>query len=121
MIRLYAGGLPVVPGTMDNPLWRRSSWWLEWADFIKEQSHEPATLDEYVAWSQARQATLIAMAIRACKSRFPAIGGIILWMGHDAFPCAANTSIIDFHGNPKPAGAGGGRRFGRRRSTIWLR
>jgi hypothetical protein len=24
-------------------------------------------------------------------------------MGHDAFPCTANTSIVDFDGNPKPA------------------
>jgi beta-mannosidase len=45
----------------------------------------------------------LGLAIRASKARFPGIGGIILWMGHDSFPCAANTSIIDFHGKPKPA------------------
>jgi len=56
-----------------------------------------------VEWSQTRQANAIGQAIRSCKTRFPGIGGIILWMGHDAFPCNANTSIIDFHGQPKPA------------------
>ena len=28
---------------------------------------------------------------------------MILWMGHDSFPCPCNTSLIDFEGNPKPA------------------
>ena len=43
------------------------------------------------------------IAAQACRSRFPRCGGFIIWMGHDCFPCAANTSIIDFEGNPKPA------------------
>ena len=103
IIRRYAGGLPVTPGTMDNPLWRRFYWWLEWSDFTKEKGHEPVSLEEYVDWSQARQAEALVMAARTCKARFPAMGGIILWMGHDAFPCQANTSIIDFWGRPKPA------------------
>jgi beta-mannosidase len=103
LIRHYAGGLPTTPGTMDNPLWRRFAFWLELGDFIKEHGHEPSTLDEYVDWSRTRQATAIAMAITACKTRFPGIGGIILWMGHDAFPCTANTSIIEFDGRLKPA------------------
>ncbi len=103
IIRHYAGGLPVTPGTLDNPLWRRFPWWIEWSDFTKEKGHEPASLEEYVEWSQARQAVGIATAIRGTKARFPGIGGIILWMGHDVFPCTANTAIIDFHGKPKPA------------------
>jgi hypothetical protein len=28
---------------------------------------------------------------------------VILWCGHDCFPCAVNTSIVDFEGVPKPA------------------
>ena len=103
LIRRYSGGLAVTPGTMENPLWRRFAWWLEWSDFIKEKGREPSNLEDYVEWSQARQANAIGQAIRSCKTRYPGIGGIILWMGHDAFPCNANTSIIDFHGQPKPA------------------
>ncbi len=103
LIRHWAGGLPVTPATSDNPLWRRFTWWLEWSDFTREKGCEPASLEEYVAWSQARQAAALVMAVRACKARFPGIGGIILWMGHDCFPCQANTSIVDFEGRPKPA------------------
>jgi hypothetical protein len=28
---------------------------------------------------------------------------VILWCGHDCFPCAVNTSIVDFEAAPKPA------------------
>lgn len=103
VIRRYAGGLPEVPGTRENPLWRRTSWWIEWPVFIEEQGREPDSLEEYVAWSQERQRRALAIAARACKERFPRCGGFLLWMGHDSFPCTANTAIIDFHGNLKPA------------------
>jgi beta-mannosidase len=64
---------------------------------------EPANLEEYVAWSQERQRAALTFAVRTTKARFPGIGGIILWMGHDCFPCTSNTSVIDLHGHPKPA------------------
>ncbi|HEY3332863.1 MAG TPA: hypothetical protein VGK19_22715 [Capsulimonadaceae bacterium] len=103
LIREYAGQFAVVPGTLDNPLWRRSSWWIEWHVFIAEMGRDPDDLEEYVAWSQARQATALEIAVRACKARFGRCGGILLWMGHDSFPCTANTSIIDFWRRLKPA------------------
>ncbi|MBA3685646.1 MAG: hypothetical protein H0W72_10475 [Planctomycetes bacterium] len=103
IIRRSSGGMPCLPANADNPLWRRCMWWIEWKDFLAQHAREPASLEEYVQWSQARQAEAIAMAIRASKARFPGIGGIILWMGHDAWPCAANTAIIDVDGAPKPA------------------
>jgi beta-mannosidase len=43
------------------------------------------------------------IAVRAAKARFPRCGGSLLWCGHDCFPCAVNTSIVDFDGQPKPA------------------
>ena len=46
---------------------------------------------------------LLDMAARACKERFPRCGGMMVWMGHDAFACPANTSILDFEGEAKPA------------------
>lgn len=103
LIRHYAGDLPVTPGTEESELWRLASWWIEWPVFVAEVGREPVDLEEYVRWSQARQAEALAIAARACKARFPACGGIIIWMGHDAFPCAANTAILDFNGQPKPA------------------
>jgi hypothetical protein len=60
-------------------------------------------LEEYVAWGQERQAEALRIAASACKRRFPRCGGFIVWMGHDCFPCCANTSILDFDGRPKPA------------------
>jgi beta-mannosidase len=60
-------------------------------------------LEEYVQWSQQRQADALAIAVHACKSRFPRCGGVLIWMGHDAFPCTANTSLLDFAGELKPA------------------
>jgi beta-mannosidase len=92
-----------MPGTHSNPLWNRQPWWVDWPTFIQETGHEPASLEEFVDWSQKRQSDALAIAVSTAKGRFPACGGIILWMGHDGFPCTANLSIIDFDGNPKPA------------------
>ncbi|MHB0859495.1 MAG: glycoside hydrolase family 2 protein [Anaerolineae bacterium] len=103
IIRRYRGALPEMPATEDNPLWRRVYWWIEWDTFVRETGREPRDLDEYVAWSQQRQAQLLAIAARTTKARFPYCGGFIVWMGHDCFPCAANTSIVDYGGCPKPA------------------
>lgn len=104
LIRHYRGELPEVPGTTANPLWRRTSWWIEWPGFVEEQGREPENLEKYVAWSQERQKRALSIAAGACKGRFPRCGGFIIWMGHDSFPCTANTSIVDFEGKVKPAG-----------------
>jgi len=104
IVRAYAGDLEPMPVASLNPLWRRhSSWWTEADQFAAERGRAPADLAEYITWSQARQARALAIAVGACKGRFPRCGGILLWCGHDCFPCAANTSVIDFHGDPKPA------------------
>jgi len=106
LIKRYAGNEKVWPPTVDNPLWRHSSaWWVQWKIFKKEVMKAPAStrLACYVALSQERQARFLAIAAQSCKDRFPKCAGFIVWMGHDAFPCPANTSIIDFDHHPKPA------------------
>ncbi len=103
LIRKYKGDLKETPGTHQNPLWNRQPWWIDWPKFIQEKGHEPASLEEFVNWSQDRQAAALTLAARVVKSRFPACGGLIIWMGHDSFPCTSNTAIVDFDGNPKPA------------------
>ncbi len=104
LIRCHAGNLKPFPCGLDNPLWGQPvPWWNDWRHFIDENGREPADLEEYVAWSQRRQADCLRHAAACCKRRFPRCGGFIVWMGHDSFPMAANTSIIDFDGNPKPA------------------
>lgn len=111
LIRRYKGDLQETPGSSANPLWRRTSWWIEWPLFVKEHGREPASLEEYVAWSQDRQAKALAIVARALKDKFPRCGGVIFWMGHDCFPCTANTSLIDFEGAPKPAALAVGKIF----------
>jgi beta-mannosidase len=104
LIRKYAGSLPVLPVHPSNPLYCLTlCWWTENQQFEAEKGHAPRTLEEYVSWSQARQAEALVIAVRSCKARFPRCGGVILWCGHDCFPCAVNTSIVDFEGVPKPA------------------
>ena len=104
LIRRHAGTEPVFPCSTDIPLWRYPScWWTEPAAFEQEKNRPPETLEEYVQWSRNRQAEALSHAVKCMKSRFPRCGGAILWMGHDSFPCASNTSVIDFEGNPKPA------------------
>ncbi len=78
-------------------------WWNEHGTFRLEHGRDPESADEYVAWSQRRQSIMLHYIAAACKKRFPACGGIIIWMGHDCFPGAANTSILDYDGEFKPA------------------
>lgn len=103
ILRGYAGGLDPFPPVHANALWRRTPWWIEDAAFRAENGRDPETLEEYVAWSQRRQARALAIAAGACRARFPRCGGFLVWMGHDCFPCATNTAILDFWGRPKPA------------------
>lgn len=104
LIRHYAGALNPLPISTGNPLWNNPvTWWLEDQAFAAEHNRPPESLEEYVTWSQQRQAQFLCLAMRACKKRFPAIGGVLIWCGHDCFPCPANTSLLDFEGKPKPA------------------
>jgi beta-mannosidase len=103
LIDRFKGDLPTWPADRNNPLWSRTAWWIEWPTFCQTMGREPRDLEEYVSWSQSRQAQALRTAVEACKTRFPKCGGFIVWMGHDSFPCTANTSVVDYDGAPKPA------------------
>ena len=60
VITEYAGELPVMPASADNPLWRRTSWWIQSPEFLEGAGREPADLEEFVGWSQERQAKRLA-------------------------------------------------------------
>jgi beta-mannosidase len=100
--QFYAPG-SLLPLDRSNPRWRRFAFWLQDAAFHQDHGREPRDLAEFVTWSQRSQSEALLKPVRSCKHRFPRCGGIILWMGHDAFPCPANTAILDFFGRPKPA------------------
>ena len=101
MMNKYKGEFRLLPASMDNPLWRSVSWWIQWDEY-KRTGKDTVNIDEYVVWSQQRQIAGLTLALKKSKERFPACGGFIIWMGHDSFPCMINTSIIDFEGNLKP-------------------
>ena len=104
LIAKYAGGMAIFPAHAGSPYWTRlTPWWIDWHRLVAAHGREPADLNEYVAWSQAHQAMMLSREIRACKDRFPRCGGVLIWSGHDTFPLAINTSLIDFDGNLKPA------------------
>jgi beta-mannosidase len=106
VIRQYLGDLEALPVSEDNPAWRRPfTMWIEDDEFRELHGRDPGSLEEYVAWSQARQAEALSYAVRVRKADFPRNGGVLIWCGHDCYPCSTNTSLIDFHGTPKPAAA----------------
>lgn len=103
LIRRYAGDLPAWPCL--GPLWKHScAWWIQW-DRLKSECEgltEPEALERYCELTECEQAEALASAARACKTRFPACGGFLIWHGHDCFPCPINNSLIDFERKPKP-------------------
>ena len=103
LITRYAGA-QAMPPDQTNPLYLHScSWWLQ-GDKWAAAGGRDDDLAGFVAWSQQRQAELLAIAVDACQQRFPRCGGFIVWMGHDCFPCPINTAVIDAEGVAKPAG-----------------
>jgi len=104
LIDKYAGAFATFPATADNPYWTRlTTWWLDWHRLVALHGRAPRDLAEYVAWSQAHQARMLAGEMRACKARFPRCGGVLMWSGHDTFPLTINSSLIDYEGRCKPA------------------
>lgn len=104
LIRAQAGGEAVWPPTA--PLWRHASgWWTQW-DRLGGQfagMADDEALAAYVDFTRREQAEKISFAVRAKKEQFPRCGGFLIWMGHDAFPCLANTSLVEFDHSLKPA------------------
>ncbi len=104
LLRRHADGEPLWPPT--TPIWKHSaSWWTQDARLTARFDHIPPgeALAAYVEHTRREQADGLAHAARCSKRRFPRCGGFIIWMGHDCFPCPANTSIIDADHAPKPA------------------
>ena len=109
IIERFKGDLDAWPPKPENPYWRHvGHWWTNWHKFKDEllaDETEPVEfkLARYIHLSQKLQADALAYVAHARKSQFPRFAGMIIWMGHDCFPCLANTSLLDFYGRPKPA------------------
>jgi beta-mannosidase len=106
LLEQYHGDQPLWPPSAENHYWRYpGAWWAQWERFkpLIHAKTKRAQVAEYIRLSQRHQAEALTYALRRCKGRFPRCGGFIIWMGHDCFPCTANTSLLDFHGRRKPA------------------
>ena len=104
LIRAHAGDEAIWPPT--TPLWHHASgWWTQWDRLAArfEGMESDAALAAYVEFTRHEQAEKLAFAVRTKKAQFPRCGGFLIWMGHDAFPCLANTSIVEFDHVLKPA------------------
>lgn len=104
LILAHAGGEAVWPPTA--PLWHHAfGWWTQWDRLAArfEGMEADAALAAYVEFTRHEQAEKLAFAVQAKKAQFPRCGGFLIWMGHDAFPCLANTSLIEFDHVLKPA------------------
>ena len=104
LIDRFSGGLPVWPPA--TPYWlHTAAWWTQWERFepLLGDREPRAALETYIAETQRLQAEAYRAAAAACKARFPACGGFLIWMGHDCYPCPSNNSVIDFLRRPKPA------------------
>ncbi len=111
LIKQYGGSL-ATPISERNPFWNHTGgWWIERQAFLDETGADENDLEAYVKWSQPRQAEVLRIAATACKKRFPACGGFMIWEGHDCYPCPANCAVIDFHRQPKPAALALGKVF----------
>lgn len=89
----------------DNDTWRHSAaWWIMWERFKHlQQADSTRALQAYVHETQQLQAKALEIAVNACRSRPGLCGGILIWMGHDCFPCPINNSLIDYEGHCKAA------------------
>jgi beta-mannosidase len=104
LLQAHAGDAPLWPPC--TAIWQHSaSWWTQHARLTGLFAELPPgdALAAYVAHTRQEQAEALAYAAAACKARFPRCGGFVIWMGHDCYPCPANTSIIDYWHRPKPA------------------
>ncbi|MHB0858165.1 MAG: glycoside hydrolase family 2 protein [Anaerolineae bacterium] len=106
LLQENAGEMSLWPPSHVSPFWRyRSPWWIQWEQIALPHGFEAEReeLARYVEVSQKLQAEALAYMAASCKRRFPRCGGVIIWMGHDCYACSANTSILDFNGESKPA------------------
>ncbi len=104
LLQRHAGDEALWPP--DSDLWRHASgWWTQWDRLGSQFAHgkPEEALPAYIDHTRREQAEKLAFAVRARKAAFPRCAGFLIWMGHDAFPCLANTSIVEFDRELKPA------------------
>ena len=97
----------VWPPDFSNDYWvSRGAWWISY-DLLQqyfgsfEEYSDP--LAAYVAAFRYLQAESLRYSADAVRRHGGQKSGIIFWMGNESFPNAANNSLIEYDGTPKPA------------------
>jgi beta-mannosidase len=105
-LRKIASKLPVWPPNKSNLLWKHhGDWWIQWqqlSDLFGPWNGMEDQLGDYVKSSQYLQAESLRYAVESVQRRQPEASGIIIWMGNEPYANTANTSLIEYNGQPKP-------------------
>ncbi|MBQ7338409.1 MAG: hypothetical protein IJW40_08160 [Clostridia bacterium] len=103
----YRGNAKLWPPTKHNRYWlTRGAWWLhmeQMTDWFGEFDGEKMDVDTYVRAFRLTQAEALRYVSSAVRYAGDRKAGMIVWMGNEPFPNAANTSVLEFDGCPKPA------------------
>ena len=107
LLHRYAGNAKLWPPTKNNRFWlTRGAWWLHMepmAAWFGEFDGEVRDINTYVRAFRFTQAEALRYVVSAIRYAGDRKAGIIIWMGNEPFPNAANTSVLEFDGCPKPA------------------
>lgn len=103
----HCGDQSLWPPSRANMHWLNpGALWTPWEDVTREFgsfADDPAQLPHVVRASRYLQAESYRYVAESVRRRFPACGGLIIWMGHDCVHCTANNSLVEVDGLTKPA------------------
>lgn len=106
ILRKYAKS-DIWPPDYTNNYWAsRGAWWIQYKEMKSLFGEFESFSDKLEAYSAAfrfTQAEALRYMAEALRKAGDKKSGIIIWMGNEPFPNAANTSVLEFDGCPKPA------------------
>ena len=71
VLKSYVPNMSTYPVEQSNPVWGRTSWWIESQIFEIEMGHLPHNTQEYVTWSQERQCKALKISVGTTKKKIP--------------------------------------------------
>ena len=107
ILEQYLGEAKLWPPTKENRYWlTRGAWWLhmdQMREWFGEFDGEQRDINVYARAFRFVQAEALRYVTSSIRYAADKKAGIIIWMGNEPFPNAANTSLLEFDGCPKPA------------------
>ena len=105
--RVAAGGLSLWPPNRSNPLWvHHGDWWIQWDEMnhlFGPWREDTPELESYISCSRYLQAEALRSCVESVRQREPMASGVLIWMGNEPYANTANTSLLEYDGEPKPA------------------